>query len=137
MNKELQSQLVNILGQISTSVAEAKDFTVSQLPDVAQQYITYGIWRNSVGLLITLLIFIGFCIGLKLCIRTIVSLAKKDLPLNENEEGILVVSATGGVVFTLGCIISAFTLWGKLEIFILVITAPKVWFILELKNLIS
>ena len=40
MNDELQSQLAQILNQITTSISEAKDFSVSQLPDIAQQYIT-------------------------------------------------------------------------------------------------
>ena len=42
MNEKLQHQLVEVLANIQASVARASDFTVQQLPDVAQQYVMYG-----------------------------------------------------------------------------------------------
>jgi hypothetical protein len=48
MNDELQSKLVEVLTGISEGVAQAKDFAVEQLPDVAQQYIMFGmVWETS------------------------------------------------------------------------------------------
>lgn len=48
MNDQLQAQLSQILAQIMVSVGEVKDFSVAQLPDIAQQYITYGIWKVGI-----------------------------------------------------------------------------------------
>jgi hypothetical protein len=49
MKDELQSKLVEVLAGISEGVAQAKDFAVEQLPDVAQQYIMFGmVWETAV-----------------------------------------------------------------------------------------
>ena len=42
MDKELASKLTEVVGNIQTSVGKASDFVISQLPDVAQQYIMWG-----------------------------------------------------------------------------------------------
>jgi hypothetical protein len=48
MNDELQSKLVEVLTGISEGVSQAKDFAIEQLPDVAQQYIMFGmVWETS------------------------------------------------------------------------------------------
>jgi hypothetical protein len=62
MNNELQSQLVEVLTGISEGVAQAKDFAIEQLPDVAQQYIMFGmVWETALlvifAVLITLIAF--------------------------------------------------------------------------------
>jgi len=62
MNDELQSKLVEVLTGISEGVAQAKDFAIEQLPDVAQQYIMFGmVWETSLlvifAVLITLIAF--------------------------------------------------------------------------------
>lgn len=58
METELQNQIASILAIISNSVQEVKDFTVSQLPDIAQQYITYGIWNGVFSVLFFSVIFV-------------------------------------------------------------------------------
>ena len=56
MNEELQSKLVEVLTGISEGVAQAKDFAVEQLPDVAQQYIMFGmVWETTAFVILTLL----------------------------------------------------------------------------------
>ena len=54
MNNELQSKLVEVLTGISEGVAQAKDFAIEQLPDVAQQYIMFGmVWETALlGILV-------------------------------------------------------------------------------------
>jgi hypothetical protein len=48
MNDELQSKLVEVLTGISEGVSQAKDFAIEQLPDVAQQYIMFGmVWETA------------------------------------------------------------------------------------------
>lgn len=48
MNEELQLKLVEVLDGISQGVTQAKDFAVDQLPDVAQQYIMFGmVWETA------------------------------------------------------------------------------------------
>ena len=42
MNEELQKQLANVIGGITQAVGKGADFALSQLPDIAQQYVAYG-----------------------------------------------------------------------------------------------
>ncbi len=60
MDKELQSKLVEILGSIQTAAGKAGDFALSQLPDIAQSYVTYG---RAYTLAIAIVGFAVFCGG--------------------------------------------------------------------------
>ena len=62
MNDELQSKLVEVLTGISEGVSQAKDFAVEQLPDVAQQYIMFGmVWETTLlALYATFIALIAF-----------------------------------------------------------------------------
>jgi hypothetical protein len=62
MNDELQSKLVEVLTGISEGVSQAKDFAIEQLPDVAQQYIMFGmVWETSLlALYVTFMALIAF-----------------------------------------------------------------------------
>jgi len=62
MNDELQSKLVEVLTGISEGVSQAKDFAIEQLPDVAQQYIMFGmVWETSLlALYATFIALIAF-----------------------------------------------------------------------------
>ena len=70
MNEELQSKLVEVLTGISEGVAQAKDFAVEQLPDVAQQYIMFGmVWETTAFVVLILLLLPSLSLmwsGLKL-----------------------------------------------------------------------
>ena len=123
MNDQLQAQLSQVLAQIMISVGEVKDFSVSQLPDIAHQYITYGIWKTGIT-----------SVGLFIVIIPLIFIMKsgiKDLR-NNHEIGFPKVF----VALSLGLITTIFFI-ENLHSFILVMTAPKVWFILEVKNLLS
>jgi hypothetical protein len=123
MNDQLQAQLAQILAQIMVSVGEVKDFSVAQLPDIAQQYITYGIWNTGISSVILFFVVIASIFVGKSGI--------KDLK-NNYEVGIpkTMLSSVLGLFSAIGFI-------HNLNSFILVMTAPKVWFILEVKNLLS
>jgi hypothetical protein len=124
MNDQLQAQITTILTQIPTSIGELKDYSVEQLPDIVQQYITYGIWINSIYVGISLVFLIICSIAVYKGLR---NLAKWS------EELIVICVGLGWGVG----LISMFAFFDNLHDLILVTTAPKVWFILELKNLIS
>ena len=116
--------ITTILAQIAISIGELKDYSVDQLPDIAQQYITYGIWINS--------IYVGISLVFLIICSILVYKAFRNLGKWGEEYSFLCLC--------LGCgigTISMGTFFNKLHDLILVTTAPKVWFILELKNLIS
>lgn len=123
MNDQLQAQLSQVLAQIMISVGEVKDFSVSNLPDIAQQYITYGIWKTGITSAILFIATIPLIFIMKSGIED----------LKDNEEiGIPKVMIPG----VLGALTVGFFI-ENIHSFILVMTAPKVWFILEVKNLLS
>ena len=124
MDSQLQAQVTTILAQIATSVGELKDYSVEQLPEIAQQHITYGIWSSSIYMGIS---FVSLIICSILFYKGIRNFYKWSV-----EEAAFSVGFSGPFGF-----ISIFMFFQNLHNFILVTTAPKVWFILELKNLIS
>lgn len=122
MNAELQAQITQILSAIMTSVGEVKDFSVSQLPDIAQQYINYGIVMSSVWVALN-------AITLIVCLAIMHKIYKR---WNGEDETIMFV-----IPFIAGFVGSIYAFCSNLHDLILVLTAPKVWFILQLKDLIS
>jgi len=124
MDSQLQAQITTILAQIATSIGELKDYSVEQLPDIAQQYITYGIWINSIYVGIS---FVFLIISSIVAYKAFRNLGKWC------DEYVVLYAVFGCVVGIASMVIFS----DKLHDLILVTTAPKVWFILELKNLIS
>ena len=55
MNEQLQAQFVRIIQSVSESAASAKNFVLSELPDVAQQvvnwYLFKSIFENTIALI--------------------------------------------------------------------------------------
>ena len=124
MNEQLQAQITQIISQIMVSVGEVKDFSVAQLPDIAQQYITYGLWSNAFYA-----VFFGLVVIV--CIGLIWSIVKFCF---DKEDG----DAFPAIVFPGFIGLFAFcSLLDKIHDLIMVLTAPKVWFLLELKILLS
>ena len=125
MNDELQKQLAQVIGSIVTSVGEVKDFSVAQLPDIAQQYINYGIVSSAVWVVLCTIIA-------AVSIKVLFFSFKK---LNEHYDNdayipVAVFSFFGTVLFTIFFFVNLHDL-------ILVLTAPKVWFILQIKELLA
>lgn len=126
MNQQLQAQLSQILAQIMVSVSDVKDFSVQQLPDIAQQYVTYGIWSNILYcVILATVIFLCLILG-----RGMLKWVAKNRTSYDDPSVILIIP------FVI-LIISSLVFFVKLHELILVLTAPKVWFILEIKNLLS
>jgi hypothetical protein len=124
MNEKLQAQITEILAQIMTSVGEVKDFSLSQLPDIAQQYITYGIWSTTFYLVFCILTVI-VCIGMGY------GIVRYSNKIGDDEMKIFTA-----IPIALGVVSFCSALHESHQL-ILVLTAPKVWFLLELKNLLS
>ena len=124
MNDQLQAQITQILSQIMVSVGEVKDFSVAQLPDIAQQYITYGLWSTVFYIVFSALALI-VCIGLGWGIvrHSIKTGNDENLPA-------VIFPASLGIVSITALLVNIHNL-------ILIMNAPKVWFLLELKNLLS
>jgi len=126
MNEQLQAQLAQILAQIMVSVGEVKDFSIQQLPDIAQQYITYGFWSSVFYVGISILPFLASVIILLLTIHN----ALKHSHFGDIHFAKCMSSICVGMI-------SGAALFNNIHKLILIKTAPKIWFILEVKNLIS
>ncbi len=60
MKEELQGKMVEILTAIQTATGKAGEFAMTQLPDIAQTYVTYGRVASVVWVLMgVLLIALG------------------------------------------------------------------------------
>lgn len=126
MNDQLQTQLSRVLTQIMVSVGEVKDFSVAQLPDIVQQYIQYGIYSSIFYSVIAFLVFIVCVIGTHKVLKYIKQKGRDD-------DGIVLFIAFF-MAFGLSSIVAFIV---NLHSLIMVLAAPKVWFILEIKNLLS
>lgn len=121
MNDQLQAQLSQILAQIMISVGQVKDFSLKELPDIAQQYITYGTWASAIYTAVFGIVsIVCLIVGHKLLKRA----------MDDDDYFPLLVLPL--VVF----LFSTFGFFHYLHSLVLVLTAPKVWFILEIKNLL-
>ena len=119
MQEELQGKLVEILTQIQSTVGQAKDFTLQQLPDIAQSYIYYGMVYSSLVIVLSVLsVIIGLWIGFK---------------ANWNTEYL-----TGGILSS--CVLTGvgvMVFFSKISEFLLVWVAPKVWLLKEIAVLLK
>lgn len=125
MNEELQKQLAQVISSIATSVGEVKDFSVSQLPDIAQQYINYGIVSSAAWVVLCAIIA-------AVSIKVLIFSFKK---LNEPYDNEAYISVS--IFSFFGTALSTFFFLVNLHDLILVLTAPKVWFILQIKELFA
>jgi hypothetical protein len=69
MNDELQNKLAEVLGGIADGVSQAKDFAVEQLPDVAQQYIMFGLVWETAAFVVSFAVMAILCAGLFMLIK--------------------------------------------------------------------
>lgn len=129
METELQNQIASILAIISNSVQEVKDFTVSQLPDIAQQYITYGIWNGVFFVLFFSVIFV------LLAIIAYRSLNHSECLEKKGKDGFGFTSITAIIAFIEFFMLQM--LYVNISKLVFVFSAPKVWLLVELKKLIG
>lgn len=119
-NQELQHKLVEILCEIQADTATATDFSLQQLPDIAQSYVTYGRVQSTLDFVFPFLIAV-FLAGL--CVRAYNKYLKTR---NEGEAKICIFSAFGS---TFGFVLSV------LNFDLLPFLAPKVWLLKEIARM--
>jgi hypothetical protein len=124
MNEQLASKLVEIIGSIQSATAQVGDFAVSQLPDIASQYIMYGRVNESIAIVIAVALFL-------FGIRSIRLLMVKMDEMKEAAAFLHFVSAIGGT----GVGLLAFAI--NISSFCLVWFAPKVWLLKALAGLVK
>ena len=125
MNEELQKQLAQVISSIVTSVGEVKDFSVAQLPDIAQQYINYGIVSSAVWVVLCAIIAV---VSIKILIFSV-----KKINESYNNDSYFPVAFFS----FFGSVLPTIVFFVNLHNLILVLTAPKVWFILQMKELLA
>lgn len=82
MDKELQDFLLRTL-------QDGKDFTISQAPDVVQQYLSWCFWSNAFGAIFWTIVFVAVIIG---TVKTMGNFSKKDTEIR------ILISFLGGVI---------------------------------------
>ena len=129
MNEELQSKLVEVLTGISEGVAQAKDFGVEQLPDVAHQYIMFGmVWETTAFVVLTLLLLPSLrlaWVGIKL-------LTANDADESDESRGFTFLLLGGIASLCLG-----FLAMVQLKAVLLVWFAPKLYLLQGIAGLVK
>jgi hypothetical protein len=129
MNDELQSKLVEVLTGISEGVSQAKDFAIEQLPDVAQQYIMFGmVWETALlGILVvaSMLCAWGVVWGIK-------KLFGETSTYTEENAGFFVALVSGCALAFTGSFAVA-----QLKPFLLVWFAPKLYLLQGIAGLVK
>ena len=127
MNTELQSKLVEIIGTIQTSVGKTTTFVMEQLPDIAQQYITFGRVTETLYFALALL-------GLLFFPYMFVTQAKKAnaAPYNDADLPIILSAASGVLGFA-----SLIGFFANITPFFMVWFAPKLYLIKGLAALLK
>jgi len=119
----LETKLVEILGAISDGVAQAKDFAVEQLPDIAQQYILFGRAWETIVLAISVAAVVGLVYGT-------VKIAKSQ-NIDDSEQWVMALMVGGAAFLSLLIAID------RLKDFLLVWFAPKLYLIQGLAQLVK
>lgn len=135
MNEQLETQLVEILQSVSTSVGDAKEFIITELPDVVQQvlswYTVLSVVENIIA--ITLLVLVVYMIRNMLVKPESMSTANVIQRLsfmkdNYDEKGI--DHSPGGLIAAAAAILMFAVAMSKLNIvFLKILIAPKLWLI--------
>lgn len=135
MNEQLETQLVEILQSVSTSVGDAKEFIITELPDDVQQvlswYTVLSVVENIIA--ITLLVLVVYMIRNMLVKPESMSTANVIQRLSfmkdnyaekriDHSPGVLIAAAAAVLMFAVAM--------SKLNIvFLKILIAPKLWLI--------
>jgi hypothetical protein len=119
----LETKLVEILGAIFDGVAQAKDFAVEQLPDIAQQYILLGRAWETIAFSISVAAVVGL-------IYVTVKIPKSQI-IEIDAKWALGILTAGAAFFALLIAIH------NLKDFMLVWFAPKLYLIQGLAQLVK
>ena len=135
MNEQLETQLVEILQAVSTSVGDAKEFIITELPDVVQQvlswYTVLSIIENIIGIiLVVLMVYIIRNMVVKPKSMSTANIVQRlsFMKENYNENGI---DYSPGVLLWAATVIVMFAAaMSTLNIvFLKILIAPKLWLI--------
>jgi hypothetical protein len=124
MDDLIKSQSAEILKQISTGIQATGDFAKTQLPDIAQQYILYG----RISGILSVAIGVAFIIACLISVRMIHNYAKK---IKDDEMNMFILP----IFLILG--VAILVTFNMAQYLIMNIFAPKLWLILEIKNIFS
>ena len=124
MNEQLQSQLAEILKQMSVAITATKDISLRELPDIARQYIVYGFFTNLLSVIISGTFIIVLIVAGVMLVKYVRRTEDSDAFFAFIPLSIIGFPSIGVFVCVLNNLI-------------LNITAPKVWLILEIKNILS
>ena len=116
MNDELKNKSVEILAQIQQAVQSGAEVAGQQMPEIARQYVVYGMVMNWAMALL-------FSVVIMLLYRKIRSMKSND--------------SIGSLPFMIFSALSFLPLCVYLESALLVTLAPKVWLIKEIADLIK
>ena len=135
MNEQLETQLVEILQSVSTSVGDAKEFIITELPDVVQQvlswYTVLSVVENIIAII--LLVLVVYMIRNMLVKPESMSTANVIQRLsfmkdNYAENGI--DHSPGVLLWAAAAVIMFAVAMSKLNIvFLKILIAPKLWLI--------
>ena len=128
MKEELQLKLVEVIDAIQATASKAGEFALTQLPQIAQEYVIYGRVK-SVVVLFVLTALGGICLGFAYWAY---KLAWKDYDSDtgRGDSNIFIIAAAtliGLLSFVRAVLGFDYLVW----------FAPKVWLIKELANLVK
>ena len=135
MNEQLETQLVEILQSVSTSVGDAKEFIIAELPDVVQQvlswYTVLSVVENIIGIILfVLMVYIIRNMVVKPKSMSTANIVQRlsFMKENYNENGI---DYSPGVLLWASTVLIMFAAaMSTLNIvFLKILIAPKLWLI--------
>jgi hypothetical protein len=132
MNDELQGKLVEVLTGISEGVSQAKDFAVDQLPDVAQQYIMFGMVWETVAFVSLFFGSLVFAYGFKFGVNWKKKL-KEEEGIYSDDIGPFMVMLLSAISFLLSALLSL----DQLKAVLMVWFAPKLYLLQGIAELIK
>lgn len=128
MKDDLQGKLVEILTSIQSAAGKASDFTLEQLPDIAQSYVAYG--------RATAILYIAVCltvwVAAILCLRWALKNPWSDRYNDRAESYYAAVTVSSVVGFVAGVSLVIAVHKGAL-----VWLAPKVWLLKEIATILK
>ena len=129
MKDELQLKLVEILTAIQSAVGKSADFALEQLPDIAQQYVLYGmVWHTASVLWWLALLVSSAWVALRFGY-----LSRKVDGSGDWTEGRVFAALFG----TAATVITSYIFLWELRSAMLVWFAPKVWLLKEVARLLQ
>jgi hypothetical protein len=128
MRDDLQSKLVEILTSIQGAVGKAYDFTIEQLPDIAQSYVAWGRALHTMEFSLSVLCLIAGLVG---CYWTTFKSKAVDF-----DNCWTIGRIIGCIVAGSTALISLIATSSTLPAFLMVWFAPKVWLLKEIAGLV-